>query len=54
MTVVLYALFMLAVLIVLLAIWRGHRVALPMLLATLAVLSAFLVSDMTTPLTLNF
>jgi hypothetical protein len=49
-----YALFTLAVLGVLGALWRRHWLALPLLLATLAALSAFLVSDMTTPLTLSF
>lgn len=49
-----YAIFMLAVLIVLGAVWRRHRLALPLFLALLISLSAFLVSDMTTPLTLSF
>ncbi|HEY6832892.1 MAG TPA: hypothetical protein VI251_10420 [Pseudolabrys sp.] len=49
-----YALFMLAILIVLGAMWRRHRAAVPLLLVTLVLVVAFLVSDMTTPLTLSF
>ena len=49
-----YALFMLAILIVLGAMWRGHRLTVPLFLVTLAAVGAFLVSDMTTPLTLSF
>lgn len=49
-----YALFMLAVLIVLGTMWRGHRLTVPLFLVTLLAVSAFLVSDMTTPLTLSF
>jgi hypothetical protein len=51
---VLYALFMLAILAALYAFWRGHRFALPSFLATLVVLALFLASDMTSPLTLSF
>ena len=49
-----YALFTLAVLVVLGALWRRHWLALPLFLATVVAVSAFLVSDMTTPLTLSF
>ena len=49
-----YALFMLAILIVLGTMWRGHRLAVPLFLVTLAAVVAFLVSDMTSPLTLSF
>jgi MFS superfamily sulfate permease-like transporter len=52
--IVLYALFMLAVLAVLYAFWREHRLALPSFLVTLVVLALFLASDMTSPLTLSF
>jgi hypothetical protein len=51
---VIYALFMLAVFVVLGAMWRRHWLALPLFLATLAIVSVFLVHDMTTPLTLSF
>ena len=51
---VIYALFMLVVLVVLGALWQRHWFALPLFLMTLAAASAFLVSDMTTPLTLSF
>ena len=50
----LYALFMAAILIVLGAMWCGARATVPLFLVTLALLAAFLVSDMTTPLTLSF
>jgi hypothetical protein len=53
-SIVIYALFMLAVLIVLGALWRRHWLALPLFLVTLAAASTFLVSDMTTPLSLSF
>jgi hypothetical protein len=49
-----YAFFMLAILAVLGALWRRHWLALPLFLATLAALSVFLVTDMTTGLTLSF
>jgi len=52
--IVIYALFTFAVLVVLGALWRRHWLALPLFLVTLAAASAFLVSDMTTPLTLSF
>jgi hypothetical protein len=45
---------MLAVMAVLYAFWRGYRLAPPLFLVTLAVLTVFLVSDMTSPLTLSF
>lgn len=50
----LYALFMLAILIVLGVMWFGHRLTVPLLLLTLAIVAGFLISDMTTPLTLSF
>ncbi len=50
----LYALFMLAVLVVLGTMWLGHRLTVPLFLLTLAVVAGFLISDMTTPLTLSF
>lgn len=49
-----YALFMLAILIVLGTMWRGHRLSVPLFLITLAALTGFLVGDMTTPLRLSF
>lgn len=49
-----YALFMLAVLAVLGAMWWRHWLTLPLFLAALAIVSVFLVHDMTTPLTLSF
>lgn len=49
-----YALFMLAVLIVLGAMWFGHRLTVPLFLLTLAIIAGFLISDMTSPLTLSF
>lgn len=50
----LYAAFMGAVLIVLAALWRGSRASLPLFIATLAAVAVYLVSDMTTPLSLSF
>lgn len=50
----LYALFMLAILIVLGTMWLGYRASVPLFLLTLAAVAAFLVSDMTTPLILSF
>jgi len=50
----LYAAFMVAVLIVLAAMWQGYRVSVPLFLVTLAAVAAFLISDMTTPLQLSF
>ncbi len=50
----LYALFMLAILIVLGTMWRGHRLTVPLFLVTLAMVAGFLISDMTSPLTLSF
>lgn len=50
----LYALFMLAVLVVLGTMWRGHRMTVPLFLLTLAIVAGFLISDMTTPLILSF
>lgn len=52
--IVLYALFMLAILVVLGTMWLGHRMTVPLFLLTLAVVAGFLISDMTTPLTLSF
>jgi hypothetical protein len=49
-----YALFMLAILLVLRAMWRGRPAALPLFLLTFAVVSVFLILDMTSPLTLSF
>lgn len=49
-----YALFMLAILIVLGTMWMGHRLTVPLFLLTLAAIAGFLISDMTTPLTLSF
>ena len=50
----LYAVFMLAVLIVLGAMWRGLIASVPIFLLSLAAMAAYLVSDMTTPLSLSF
>lgn len=50
----LYAAFMLAILIVLAAMWWGLRASVPLFLLTLVAAAAFLVSDMTTPLQLSF
>lgn len=50
----LYAAFMLAILIVLGAMWFGSRATVPLFLLTLIAAAAFLVSDMTTPLRLSF
>lgn len=50
----LYALFMLAILVVLGAMWWGSRATMPLFLLTLLVAAAYLVSDMTTPLRLSF
>ncbi len=49
-----YALFMLAILIVLGAIWRRQRLAVPLFVVTLAVLSSFLAQFWVAPLTLSF
>jgi len=50
----LYAIFMAAILVVLGAMWRGHRAAMPLFLATVAVTTVYLIADMTSPLTLSF
>jgi hypothetical protein len=52
--IVVYALFMLAVLAALYAFWRGRQLALPLFFATLVALVLFMASDMTSPLGLSF
>jgi hypothetical protein len=49
-----YAIFMLLVLLTLAAAWRGHALELPLFLVTVAWVLVHLVLDMTTPLTLSF
>jgi hypothetical protein len=49
-----YALFMILVLLTFGAMWRGHALQLPLFLLTLAWVLIHVVRDMTTPLTLNF
>jgi len=49
-----YAIFMLLVLLTLLAQWRRHALELPLFLITLAWVLVHLVGDMTSPLTLSF
>jgi hypothetical protein len=49
-----YAIFMLLVLLTLAAGWRGHILELPLFLVTAAWVLVHLVLDMTTPLTLSF
>jgi hypothetical protein len=49
-----YAIFMLLVLLTLAAAWRGHVLELPLFLVTLAWVLAHLIADMTSPLTLSF
>ncbi len=49
-----YALFMVMVLLTLGAIWRRHALQLPLFLLTVAVVLVHVVADMTSPLTLSF
>ena len=49
-----YAIFMLLVLLTLAAAWRGHMLELPLFLVTVAWVLVHLVLDMTDPLTLSF
>lgn len=49
-----YAVFMLLVLLTLVASWRGHVLELPLFGATVSWVLAHLIADMTTPLTLSF
>ena len=49
-----YALFMLLVLLTFGAVWRGHALALPLFLLTLAWVLLHVVRDMTTSLALSF
>ncbi|HEY7245287.1 MAG TPA: hypothetical protein VH678_15560 [Xanthobacteraceae bacterium] len=49
-----YALFMILVLLTFGAMWRRHPLRLPLFLLTAAWLLAHLLDDMTTPLALSF
>jgi hypothetical protein len=49
-----YAVFMILVLLTFGAMWRGHVLQLPLFLLTVAVVLLHVVSDMTTPLTLSY
>ena len=49
-----YALFMILVLLTFCAMWRGHVLHLPLFLLTVALVLLHVLSDMTTPLTLSF
>ena len=49
-----YAIFMLLVLLTLVAAWRRHVLELPLFAVTVLWVLIHLVSDMTTPLTLSF
>jgi hypothetical protein len=49
-----YALFMILVLLTLGAMWRGHALQLPLFLLTAVTVLLHVVADMTTPLTLSF
>ena len=49
-----YALFMILVLLTFGAMWRGHALQLPLFLLIVAWVLIHVVRDMTTPLTLNF
>jgi hypothetical protein len=49
-----YALFMLLVLLTFGAVWRAHALALPLFLLTLVWVLLHVVRDMTTSLTLSF
>ena len=49
-----YALFMILVLLTFGAMWRGHVLQLPLFLLTAVLVLLHVVADMTTPLTLSF
>ncbi len=49
-----YAIFMLLVLLTLVATWREHALQLPLFALTVAWVLVHVVLDMTTPLTLSF
>jgi hypothetical protein len=49
-----YALFMILVLLTFGAMWRGHVLQLPLFLLTVVLVLLHVVADMTTPLTLSF
>ena len=49
-----YAIFMLLVLLTLIATWRRHVLELPLFAVTVVWILIHLVGDMTTPLTLSF
>jgi hypothetical protein len=49
-----YALFMMLVLLTFAAMWRAHALALPLFFLTAAWILLHVVRDMTTPLTLSF
>jgi hypothetical protein len=49
-----YALFMMLVLLTFVLMWRGHALQIPLFLLTVAWVLVHLVRDMTTPLTLSF
>jgi hypothetical protein len=49
-----YALFMMLVLLTFAAMWRGHALQLPLFLLTVVLVLLHVVADMTTPLTLSF
>jgi hypothetical protein len=49
-----YALFMILVLLTLGAVWRKHPLQVPLFLLTVAWVLLHVVRDMTTPLTLSF
>jgi hypothetical protein len=51
---VVYAMFMLLVLLTLAAAWRGYALELPLFLITVTWVLVHLVLDMTNPLTLSF
>jgi hypothetical protein len=51
---VIYAIFMLLVLLTLIAAWRQHALELPLFAITVAWVLIHLIGDMTTPLTLSF
>ncbi|MFO1098028.1 MAG: hypothetical protein U1E81_07060 [Xanthobacteraceae bacterium] len=49
-----YAIFMLLMLMALAASWFRHPLQLPLFIATVVLIAAHLALDMTTPLTLSF
>lgn len=49
-----FALFMLMVLSILIASWRRNALELPLFILTVVWVLVYLISDMTTPLTLSF